>query len=103
VSSLDEISTGYGLLAEAISFPVDFSSVTYRLREQAKWHDGTPVTPDDVIFSFEAVKKYSPELSAYYRHVIKADELRLALRCARRRLRRQDQLSESEIHLKLGR
>src|SRR6516162_491629 len=55
VSSLDEISTGYGLLAEAISFPVDFSSVTYRLREQAKWHDGTPVTPDDVIFSFEAV------------------------------------------------
>jgi microcin C transport system substrate-binding protein len=32
VSSLDEISSGYGLLAEAISFPDDFSSVTYRLR-----------------------------------------------------------------------
>jgi len=32
VSSLDEISTGYGLLAEAASFPADFSSVTYRLR-----------------------------------------------------------------------
>jgi microcin C transport system substrate-binding protein len=44
VSSLDEVATGYGLLAEAVSFPVDFSSVTYRLREQAKWHDGTPVT-----------------------------------------------------------
>jgi microcin C transport system substrate-binding protein len=58
------------LLAEAAGIPVDFSSVTYRLREQAKWHDGTPVTPDDVIFSFEAVKKYSPQLSAYYRHVI---------------------------------
>jgi microcin C transport system substrate-binding protein len=74
VSSLDEISTGYGLLAEAISFPADFSSVTYRLREQAKWHDRTPVTPDDVIFSFEAVKKYSPQLSAYYRHVTKAEK-----------------------------
>jgi microcin C transport system substrate-binding protein len=74
VSSLDEVSSGYGLLAEAVSFPADFSSATYRLREQAKWHDGTPVTPDDVIFSFEAFKKYSPELSAYYRHVTKAEK-----------------------------
>jgi microcin C transport system substrate-binding protein len=74
ISSLDEISTGYGLLAEAVSFSADFSSVTYRLREQAKWHDGTLVTPDDVIFSFEAFKKYSPELSAYYRHVSKAEK-----------------------------
>jgi microcin C transport system substrate-binding protein len=74
VSSLDEISTGYGLLAEAVSFPADFSSVTYRLRKQAKWHDGMPVTPDDVIFSFEAVKKYAPQLSAYYRHVTKAEK-----------------------------
>jgi microcin C transport system substrate-binding protein len=40
VSSLDEISSGYGLLAEAISFPGDFSSVTYRLREQAKGRVG---------------------------------------------------------------
>jgi len=62
------------LLAEAVSFPGDFSSVTYRLREQAKWHDGTPVTPNDVIFSFEAFKKYSPELSANYRHVTKAEK-----------------------------
>jgi microcin C transport system substrate-binding protein len=74
VSSLDEVSSGYGLLAEAVSFPPDFSSATYRLREQAKWHDGTPVTPDDVIFSFEAFKKYSPELSANYRHVTKAEK-----------------------------
>jgi len=62
------------LLAEAAAFPADFSSATYRLREQAKWHDGTPVTPDDVIFSFEAFKKYSPELAAYYRHVTKAEK-----------------------------
>jgi microcin C transport system substrate-binding protein len=72
-SSLDEVSSAYGLLAEAISFPADFSSATYRLREQAKWHDGTPVTPDDVIFSFEAFKKYSAQLAAYYRHVTKAE------------------------------
>ena len=57
VSSLDEVSSEYGLLAEALSYPDDFSSVSYRLRPEAKWHDGTPVTPDDVIFSFESYKK----------------------------------------------
>ncbi len=74
VRSLDEVSSEYGLLAEAVSFPADFSSVTYRLRPEAKWHDGTPVTPDDVIFSFEAFKKNSPSKIAYYRHVTKVEK-----------------------------
>ena len=74
VSALDEVSTEYGLLAEAVSYPADFSSVTYRLRADAKWHDGKPVTPEDVIFSFDAFKKNSPQLSAYYRHVTKAEK-----------------------------
>jgi microcin C transport system substrate-binding protein len=72
--ALDEVSTEYGLLAEAVSYPADFSSVTYRLRAEAKWHDGMPVTPDDVIFSLEAFKKNSPQLAAYYRHVVKAEK-----------------------------
>jgi microcin C transport system substrate-binding protein len=71
--ALDEVSTEYGLLAEAVSHPADFSSVTYRLRAEAKWHDGKPVTVDDVIFSLEAFKKHHPQLSAYYRHVTKAE------------------------------
>jgi microcin C transport system substrate-binding protein len=74
ISSLDEVSTQYGLLAEAMSYPEDYSSVTYRLRKEAKWHDGKPVTPDDVIFSLEAFKKYHPFYSAYYRHVTKAEK-----------------------------
>ena len=65
VSALDEVSSGYGLLAEAVSYPADYSSASYRLRPEAKWHDGLPVTSDDVIFSFEAFKKYSPQQSAY--------------------------------------
>ena len=73
--SLDEISTGYGLLAEAMSHPEDFSSVTYRLRPQAKWHDGQPVTPDDVIFSLDTFKKNHPFYTAYYRHVVKAEKV----------------------------
>ncbi len=72
--ALDEVSTEYGLLAEAVSHPDDFSSVTYRLRANARWHDGKPVTPDDVIFSFKAFKENSPQLGAYYRHVVKAEK-----------------------------
>jgi len=72
-AALDEVSTEYGLLAEAASHPDDFSFVTYRLRANARWHDGKPVTPDDVIFSFDAFKKNSPYHGAYYRHVVKAE------------------------------
>jgi microcin C transport system substrate-binding protein len=73
-SSLDEVSTQYGLLAETMSHPADFSSVTYRLRAEAKWHDGHPVTPEDVIFSLNALKTYHPFYSAYYRHVTKVEK-----------------------------
>jgi microcin C transport system substrate-binding protein len=73
-TSMDEVGTGYGLLAEAVSYPADFTSATYRLRANARWHDGKPVTPDDVIFSFEAYKKYHPQYSAYYRHVTKVEK-----------------------------
>jgi microcin C transport system substrate-binding protein len=72
-SAGDEVSTHYGLLAEAVKHPPDFTSVTYRLRAGAKWHDGKPVTPEDVIYSFEILKKHDPQLSAYYRHVVKAE------------------------------
>ena len=58
--AFDEVSTEYGLLAEAISHPDDRSSVTYRLRADARWQDGKPVTPDDVIFSFNTFKTNSP-------------------------------------------
>jgi microcin C transport system substrate-binding protein len=71
-ASLDEAAAEYGLLADAARFPSDVSSATYRLRPQAKWHDGKPVTPEDVVFSFDAFKRNSPRYSAYYRHVTKA-------------------------------
>jgi microcin C transport system substrate-binding protein len=74
-TSMDEVATGYGLLAESVSYPSDFSSVTYRLRANAKWHDGKPVTPEDVIFSLGAYQKHHPQYSAYYRHVTKAEKV----------------------------
>ncbi|GJD88943.1 hypothetical protein BHAOGJBA_2468 [Methylobacterium hispanicum] len=71
--SLDEPFTSYGLLAEAIRVAPDLGSVSYRLREGARWHDGKPVTTDDVIWSFEAFKANSPLYAAYYQNVAKAE------------------------------
>lgn len=72
--SEDEIGVSYGLLAEALSFPEDRSSVTFRLRAEAKWADGKPVTPDDVVFSFQSAKANSNVLANYYRHVTSAEK-----------------------------
>ena len=74
VPSLDEVSSVYGLVAESMSFPDDFSSATFKLRANAKWHDGKPITVDDVIFSFESFKKISPQAGASYRHVTKVEK-----------------------------
>jgi microcin C transport system substrate-binding protein len=74
VPVLDEVETSYGLLAEAVSYPADFASATFRLRGGARHHDGRPVTVEDVIFSMEAFKKYSPGHAAYYRHVAKMEQ-----------------------------
>ena len=73
-SSMDEIMTSYGLLAEAISYPDDYSSASFKLRPEAKWADGEPVTPEDVIFSFESAKANSVRLANYYRHVKSAEK-----------------------------
>jgi microcin C transport system substrate-binding protein len=72
--SHDEIAGEYGLLAEAAAHPDDFSWVKYRLRQDARWHDGNPVTPEDVIFSITMLKKYSPMYGSYYRHVVKTEK-----------------------------
>ncbi len=72
--SLDEVATEYGLIAESVRYPADYSSVTYRLRASARWHDGKPITPEDVIWTFEMLKEHNPQRRYYYRHVVKAEK-----------------------------
>lgn len=67
--SQDEVLTDYGLLAEALKFPADYSSVTYRMNPKAKWNDGEPVTVADVIWSFNTSKELNPQISQYYANV----------------------------------
>ena len=75
VASLDEPSTRYGLIAESISYPEDESSVTFRLNPLARFHDGKPITADDVIFSMETLKANLPNYAGYYKNVVKMEKL----------------------------
>ena len=73
-ASADEPSSEYGLIAEAVSHPEDFSSVTYRLHKQACFHDGEPIKPEDVIWSLEALKASHPSYNFYYKNVTSAEK-----------------------------
>ncbi|MGD9867852.1 MAG: extracellular solute-binding protein [Hyphomicrobiales bacterium] len=72
--SADEPSTEYGLIAESVSYPEDFSSVTFRLRKEARFHDGEPVKPEDVVYSLDAIRNVSPGFAFYYKNVEKAEK-----------------------------
>jgi microcin C transport system substrate-binding protein len=75
--SLDElnISAGYGAIAEAVRYPEDYSWVEYRLNPKARWHDGEPVTPADVIWTFEKSVELNPQMKFYYHNVSSVKEL----------------------------
>ena len=73
-SPADEISAEYGLIAETIEFPEDLSWVAFTLRPEARWHDGSPITPEDVIFSLNTLKeKGAPFYRFYYANVVEAE------------------------------
>ncbi len=68
----DEGSVSHPLIADAYKYPADYSSATYRLDPRAKWHDGKPITVDDVIWSFNVLKTNSPMYNRYFANVTEA-------------------------------
>lgn len=69
-SSADEPFTEYGALAESLETPDDRSWVVFNLRPEAKWHDGQPVTADDVVWTFNALtSEGAPFYKAYYANI----------------------------------
>lgn len=73
-SSADEPFTEYGLLAESMTYPQDRSWITFHLRPEARWHDGEPITPEDVVFSLNTLKeKGHPFYRFYYGSVESAE------------------------------
>lgn len=72
--SPDEPGVSHALVAEATRFPADLSSVSFRLASNARWHDGRPITAEDVIWSFDTLKRLHPQWAAYYKNVTAAEK-----------------------------
>jgi microcin C transport system substrate-binding protein len=75
VASSDEPSSEYGLVAETIETPADRSWVAFTLRPEARFHDGSPVTVEDVIWTFETLRtKGHPLYRSYYAQVASVEK-----------------------------
>jgi len=76
VSSADEATSAYGLIAESIEVADDIRSVIFNLRTEARWHDGQALTAEDVVWTFDTIKeKGHPAYKSYFSAVAKAEML----------------------------
>ena len=74
-SSADEAFSAYGLLAAEVEMPHDRSWVAFRLRDEARWHDGRPVTAEDVIWTFETlIAEGRPHYARYWANVVSVSD-----------------------------
>ncbi|HEX3860325.1 MAG TPA: extracellular solute-binding protein [Stellaceae bacterium] len=72
--SQDEPGSEYGLVAERAEVAPDKLSVLFTLRKEAKFHDGSPMTPDDLVWTFDTLRdKGAPAYRSYYGDVIKVE------------------------------
>ncbi len=56
--SLDEHASAYVRLADGVAVEQDLRWVAFRLREGARWHDGHPITREDVLYTFDAIREH---------------------------------------------
>jgi microcin C transport system substrate-binding protein len=72
----DDMLAEYGMIAESVEVPEDLSFVIYNLRPEARFHDGSPITGEDVIFSLNVLReKGAPLYRLYYKNISKAEAL----------------------------
>jgi microcin C transport system substrate-binding protein len=75
VASEDEPGSEYGLVADSIAVAPDRLSVLYTIRKTARFHDGTPMTPDDVVWTFNTLRAQgNPFYRSYYGDVTKVEK-----------------------------
>ncbi|GAA0595839.1 extracellular solute-binding protein [Craurococcus roseus] len=68
--SADEASTEYCHLASIVEVPADRKGVAFELHEQARWHDGKPITAEDVVWTFNTLRQHGrPFYRAYWADV----------------------------------
>lgn len=75
VSSQDEPYSMYGLVAESVRVAEDGTSATFTLREAARFHDGEPIKPSDVVYSLNIIKSDGhPVYQSYYAGIARAEQ-----------------------------
>jgi microcin C transport system substrate-binding protein len=75
VASSDEPSSEYGLVAETVQTPADRSWVAFTLRAAARFHDGSPMTVEDVIWTFDTLRtRGHPLYRSYYAQVASVEK-----------------------------
>ncbi len=72
----DEPASAYGLIAESVQYNASRSWVVFNLRKEARFHDGTPITANDVAFSYRTLLKQGhPQYRTYLQEVARVDIL----------------------------
>ena len=71
--SVDQPSAAYGLVADKFRKADDSSWAVYHINEDARWHDGKPITPEDVIWSMEAMRANYPLWKEYFKNIISVE------------------------------
>jgi microcin C transport system substrate-binding protein len=75
VQSQDEPQTMYGLVASSVELAEDNSWAEFTIRKEARFHDGSPITPDDVVFTFYTMKeKGDPTYKIMFAPIVKAEK-----------------------------
>ena len=71
ISNADELYTAYVYLGEYYQIAEDRSWVLFKIRDDARWHDGTAITADDVAFSYDKAQEegFSVLQSAFFAHI----------------------------------
>ena len=74
--AMDEPDTAYGLIAKSVELADDRSWVRFVLNKKARWHDGTPITAEDIVFTFETLmEKGHPSYQLLFNDVIGVKKL----------------------------
>ena len=75
-SSADEIDGLYGLIAESVEYPADKSWAVFKLREEAVYHDGMPITAADFVHTLDTIKNHGrPFIQSFYVDIVRAEAL----------------------------
>ena len=74
--SADEIDGLYGLIAETVEYPEDRTWAVFNLREEAVYHDGSPIVAEDFVFALNTIKEHGrPFIKSFYDDVLSAEAL----------------------------